>query len=57
MVAVFLGALVPVAEPDLGCGDGRLGGERARKRARLDPAGEIVNGSPTEPSLAKIQKL
>ncbi|HVP50287.1 MAG TPA: hypothetical protein VMT56_03595, partial [Candidatus Bathyarchaeia archaeon] len=36
-----LGAFVPVAEPDLGCGDGMLGGELAEK-AKLDPAGEIV---------------
>ncbi len=38
----FLGAIVPVAEPDLGCGDEMLGGECALKRAKLDPAGEIV---------------
>ena len=42
MVVVFLGAIVPVAEPDLGCGDEILGGECALKRAKLDPAGEIV---------------
>jgi hypothetical protein len=42
MVVVFLGAIVPVAEPDLGCGDEMLGGEWALKRAKLDPAGEIV---------------
>ena len=39
---LFLGAIVPVAEPDLGCGDEILGGECALKRAKLDPAGEIV---------------
>ena len=38
----FLGAIVPVAEPDLGCGDEMLGGECGPKRAKLDPAGEIV---------------
>ena len=38
----FLGAIVPVAEPDLGCGDEMLGGELCPKRAKLDPAGEIV---------------
>jgi hypothetical protein len=42
MVVVFLGAIVPVAKPDLGCGDGILGGELALQRAGLDPAGEIV---------------
>jgi hypothetical protein len=34
--------LVPVAERDLGCGDGMFGGEVALQRAKLDPAGEIV---------------
>jgi hypothetical protein len=42
MVVNFLGANVPVAEPDFGCGDGMLGGELASKEAKLDPAGEIV---------------
>jgi len=42
MVVCFLGAIVPVAEPDLGCGDEMLGGECALQRAKLDPAGEIV---------------
>jgi len=42
MVVFLLGALVPVAEPDLGCGDEMLGGECGPKRAKLDPAGEIV---------------
>ena len=39
---VFLGAIVPDAESDLGCGDRMLGGELSLKRAKLDPVGEIV---------------
>ena len=39
---VFLGAIVPDAESDLGCGDRMLGGEMSLKRAKLDPVGEIV---------------
>jgi hypothetical protein len=34
---IFLGAFVPVAEPDLGCGDGMLGGELAEKRPSSTP--------------------
>ena len=37
MVVVFLGAIVPVAEPDLGCGDEMLGGECARKGPSSTP--------------------
>jgi len=42
MVVFFFGAIVPVAEPDLGCGVGIFGGELGLQRAKLDPAGEIV---------------
>ena len=42
MVVDFPGALVPVIELDFGCGELMLGGELACKKAKLDPAGEIV---------------
>ena len=42
---VFLGAIVPVAEPDFGCGDGMLGGELALKRAIIYLAKRTFQGT------------
>lgn len=40
--SLFSWCLVPVAESDLGCGDGMLGGAQVLQRTKLDPVGEIV---------------
>jgi hypothetical protein len=38
----LFGAFVPVTKSDFGCRGPLFGGERALKKARLDPAGEPV---------------
>jgi len=43
---------VPVTEHDFGCGDQLHGGELDLKKVELDPGGEVVYESLTEPSLA-----
>jgi hypothetical protein len=50
---LHFGAIVPATEHDFGCGDQLHGGELDLKMVQLDPGGEVVYESPTEPSLAK----